>query len=96
MINRLHVMTFTVVLVLAALVQAQTFTTLYNFTGGRTADIPTPRCSATRRVTSTVQPIKAVLPATAPYLSFNGRQGDSAVQFQGRERRGQPCGGPDR
>ena len=33
MINRLHVMTFIVVLVLAALAQAQTFTTLYNFTG---------------------------------------------------------------
>lgn len=40
MINRLHVMTFTVVLVLAALVQAQTFTTLYNFTGGSDGGYP--------------------------------------------------------
>jgi uncharacterized repeat protein (TIGR03803 family) len=32
-INRRHVMTFTVVLVLAALAPAQTFTDLYNFTG---------------------------------------------------------------
>jgi uncharacterized repeat protein (TIGR03803 family) len=34
MINRLHVMAFMVALGLAALAPAQTFTTLYNFTGG--------------------------------------------------------------
>ena len=34
MTNRVYVMTFLVVLVLAALAPAQTFTTLYNFTGG--------------------------------------------------------------
>jgi uncharacterized repeat protein (TIGR03803 family) len=39
-INRLHVMTFMVVLVLAALAQAQTFTTLYNFTGGSDGGYP--------------------------------------------------------
>ena len=32
MSNRMHVMTFIVVLVLAALAQAQTFTDIYNFT----------------------------------------------------------------
>jgi uncharacterized repeat protein (TIGR03803 family) len=32
--NRVHVLTFLIVLALASLAQAQTFTTLYNFTGG--------------------------------------------------------------
>ena len=40
MINRLHVMTFAVVLVLFALAQAQTFTTLYSFTGGADGNLP--------------------------------------------------------
>ena len=34
MTNRVYVMTFLIVLVLAALAPAQTFTVLYNFTGG--------------------------------------------------------------
>ena len=34
MINRWHVLAFVVVLASAALAQAQTFTTVYNFTGG--------------------------------------------------------------
>jgi len=39
-INRFYVMTLVVVLVLAALAQAQTFTTLYNFTGGTDGSQP--------------------------------------------------------
>jgi uncharacterized repeat protein (TIGR03803 family) len=40
MTNRVHVTTFLVVLVLAALAQAQTFTTLYNFDGTTDGEIP--------------------------------------------------------
>jgi len=40
MTNRLHVMTFIVVLVLAALAQGQSFRVLYNFTGGTDGDDP--------------------------------------------------------
>jgi uncharacterized repeat protein (TIGR03803 family) len=40
MINRRHVMAFIAVFVLAALAQAQTFTTLYNFTGGSDGGSP--------------------------------------------------------
>jgi len=40
MVNRLHVMAFMAVLVLAAFAQAQTFTTLYNFTGGADGGSP--------------------------------------------------------
>jgi uncharacterized repeat protein (TIGR03803 family) len=39
--NRVYVTTFLVVPVLAALAQAQTFTTLYNFTGGSDGGLPT-------------------------------------------------------
>jgi hypothetical protein len=39
--NRVYVMTFLVVPVLAALAQSQTFTTLYNFTGGSDGGFPT-------------------------------------------------------
>jgi len=38
--HRIHVVTFLVVLVFAALAQAQTFTTLYNFTGGSAGEYP--------------------------------------------------------
>lgn len=40
MINRLHAITFMVVLALAALAQAQTFTVLYNFTGSSDGAYP--------------------------------------------------------
>ncbi len=40
MINRLHALTFLVVLVLAAVAQAQTFTVLYNFTGSSDGGYP--------------------------------------------------------
>src|SRR5208283_1474223 len=39
-INRLHALTFLVVLVLAAVAQAQTFTVLYNFTGSSDGGYP--------------------------------------------------------
>jgi len=40
MINRLHGMTFLAVFLLAALAPAQTFTTLYSFTGGADGNLP--------------------------------------------------------
>jgi|HubBroStandDraft_6_1064221.scaffolds.fasta_scaffold07588_4 uncharacterized repeat protein (TIGR03803 family) len=40
MINRLHGMTLAALLVLATLAQAQTFTTLYSFTGGADGNLP--------------------------------------------------------
>ena len=40
MINRLHVITLVILLVVAHLAQAQTFTTLYSFTGGADGNLP--------------------------------------------------------